>query len=149
MDYAALKNEIQNDPTGKGYALHLPDSPGHVVELLNAQTETMIKPLRSSTAKAWAATGPYAAIVDASNTVGHPCRASCLVLRDAFASGDTIYIDMPDMQAMFAGWVLAVLITQSQHDALMALATQPASRAEIVGLQGITEADVLVTIREM
>ena len=40
---SVLSDEIDNDPTGKGYAAFLPDQPGHVVELLNEQTETMVK----------------------------------------------------------------------------------------------------------
>lgn len=40
---SVLSDEIDNDPTGKGYAAFLPDQPGRVVELLNAKTETMYK----------------------------------------------------------------------------------------------------------
>src|SRR5690242_18623661 len=40
---SVLSDEITNDPTGKGYANFLPDQPGHVVDLLNAKTETMYR----------------------------------------------------------------------------------------------------------
>lgn len=141
-----LRDELANDPTGKGYAAHLPDSPGDVAALLNAQTETMVKAIRTTTAQAWAATGPYAAIVDASANASHPCRASCLVLRDSFASGVDIHMERSDVQSMFNAWVTASLITQAQHDDLVARATQPASRMEKLGLPPATVADVIGAI---
>ncbi|MGO4379693.1 hypothetical protein AB4Z19_15565 [Pseudoduganella sp. RAF19] len=137
-----LRTELHTDPNGIGYAQWLPASPGTVADLLNAQTQSMVKALRTTTAKAWAATGPYAAIVDASNSPNHPCRASCLVIRDAFMAGDMIHVELPEMQEMFAGWVTASLITPAQHDDLMARATQAASRAEMLGLPFVTIPDV-------
>jgi hypothetical protein len=139
----ALCNEVAADPTHKGYQTHLPSSPGLVVDLLNALTETKVKAITTSAAKTWAAAGPYAGIVDASNTAGHSARASCLVIRDAFASGDLIHLDDPSLQNLFAAWVTAGVITQAQHDALIAIATQPASRAEVLGLPFVTEHDLI------
>lgn len=138
-----LAHEVANDPLGKGYQQHLPLSPGQVVDLLNAQTETMVKPIPSSSAKVWAAAGPYAGIVDAANLADHPCRASCLVVRETFKSGDDIHLDQPEVLAMFDAWVATNVITQAEHDALLARATAAASRAEVLGLPAITEYDLI------
>lgn len=138
-----LRDEIHLDPKAKGYMALLPESPGTVADMLNAQTETMVKAIRTTTGQAWAAGGPYAAIVDASNTVGHPCRASCLVLRESFSSGVDIHMERADVQSMFAGWVTGGLITTAQRDDLFAKATQPASRMEVLGLPPATILDVI------
>lgn len=143
----SLRDEIHNDPTGKGYMTYLPDSPGTVAEMLNSPTESMVKTIRSTTAQAWAAAGPYAAIVDAANDVNHPCRASCLVLRDTFASGVDIHLERADMIGMLSAWVATSLCTAAQRDDLLARATQPASRMEKLGLPPATIADVIGAIQ--
>jgi hypothetical protein len=134
---------LENDPKGNGYAEYLPHDPAKVVGMLNELTEMMVRPLRSTTAKAWAAAGPYAKIVDASNDTEHPCRASCLVVRDVFASGDPIHIEEADIQGMLAAWVQTGICTQTEVDDLVNRAKQPASRAEFIGFPNPTARDVL------
>jgi hypothetical protein len=129
-----LAEELKNDPTGKGYAAHLPDDPQRVVELLNNPTETAIGPLRSTTAKAWAAAGPYARIVDASNDVSNPCRSSCLVIRESFACGDPIHLEDSRLQSMLSAWVAYGIATQAEVNNIYQLATQPVSRADVLGI---------------
>jgi hypothetical protein len=138
-----LSDELRDDPKGIGYKAHMPQSPGIVVDLLNAPTQSMVKAIRSTTAQAWAASGPYAAIVDAGANPSHPCRASCLMLRDTLVSGVPISMDEPDVQAMLAAWVATNVITQAQHDDLYKRATQPASRAEVLGLGIVTIQDFI------
>lgn len=138
-----LKSEIERDPTAKGYAAYMADSPGTVVEFLNAPTESMIKAIRPAIALIWAATGPYANIIDVANNVSHPCRASCLVVRDALLSGIGIDLDDSDVRAMFDAWVTTNVITTAQRDDLLAKATVPASRMEVLGLPPATEQDVI------
>jgi hypothetical protein len=138
-----LRDEISNDPKGLGYALHLPDSPGLVIDLLNMLTDTALGPLRSTTAKAWAANGPYARIVDASYDASNPCRASCLVIRDSFACGDSIHVEDPELQAMLAVWVQHGVATQTEVDALYARAQQPVSRATKLGLGEVSVCDLI------
>jgi hypothetical protein len=138
-----LSSEVTADPLTLGYQSHLPSSPGLVVQLLNTPMHMKIKSVTTSAAKTWAASGPYAAIVDAANMAGHPARASALVVRDAFASGDPIHMEDPNIQALFANWITANVITQEQHDALIAMAMQPASRAEVLGLPFVTEQDLI------
>lgn len=137
-----LKNELAVDPLSIGYAACFPDSPGAVVDLINAKTQMMVKEITCAQGMGWAAAGPYAAIVDASENVAHPCRASCLVLRELFSAGLPIHLEDPHVMGMFGAWVATGLITQAEQDALIVTATQPASRAEVLGLPVITEAAI-------
>ena len=142
MNLTILRAEIDNDPEDLGYAIYLPHGPGAVVDLLNNLSSTMVKTIRASTALMWAAGGAYSTIVDASNNVNHPARASCLVVREAFSSGQDIHLGLQTMRDMLDGWVATSVITQAQKDSLLVLATQPASRAEILGLGRVTEQDL-------
>lgn len=140
----ALKQEIDTDPKGLGYAAHIPNAPGTVVDLLNnTSTDTILGPLRTTTAKAWAAEGPMAKIVDTSADTTHACRASCLVIRESFACGDPIHIEDPRLQNMLASWVTYGVATQAEVDALYQLATVPASRSEKLGLGPVTIYDLI------
>lgn len=138
-----LAAELANDPKQKGYAAFLPGSPGTVAAMLNAPTEMMVKPIRSTTAQAWAATGPYATIVDASTNAAHQCRASCLVLRETLASGVDIHVDRTDVQEMLSAWVTTKVCTEAQRVDLLARSQQPASRMEVLGLPPATIDDVI------
>ena len=135
---AALRAEVLNDPAALGYA-GLPS--GTIVHLLTLQNLTAVKAISASVAFSWAALGPYARIVDAAATgSGSPVRAECLVVRDALLAG--LDIDMPNLQPLFTAMVNAGVVTQPEHDALIVLATRPASRLDQIGLPGATEEDL-------
>lgn len=140
---AVLRAELTNDPVGRGYGAHLPDDPARVVELISEAITTITGPLRTTTAKAWAAKGPYAKIVDASINPEHPCRSACLVIRDSFACGDPIHIEDPSLQLMLQTWVEHGIATQPEVDALYALAQVPASRADKLGIPQPTARDII------
>ena len=140
---SALANELKNDPQALGYAAHLPDDPVRVVDLLNSTSTTMVKAIHSTTAQAWAAQGPYATIVDTGNDKTHVCRASCLLLQATISSGVDIHLERSDVQGMFGLWLSTGVITQAQHDDLYVRATQPASRAEVLGIPAPTARDIL------
>lgn len=138
-----LTSELHGDPKTKGYAAHLPDDPQRVIELLTVQDDTMVGPLRSTTAKAWAAKGPYARIYDASLNASHLCRASCLVIRDSFSCGDMIHLEMQEMQDLLTAWVSTNVATQAEVDDLYRLATVPASRIEVLGIPTPSARDII------
>ena len=137
-----LSSELLEDPRGKGYSDYMPDAPGMVVQFLNELSESKIKQIKSTTAQAWAASGPYSNIVDTASNLQHPCRASCLMLRDTLVSGVDIYVDRPDVQYMLSMWVATNVITKAQSDDLYTRAIQPASRLEVLGISSINEEDV-------
>jgi len=139
---SALVDELRVDPAVRGYSQYMPDAPGMVLQLLNEQSDSMVKAIKSSTGQAWAAAGPYANIVDAGNDPAHPCRPSCLMLRDTLVSGVDIHVESGDVQYMLAAWVATNVITQLQLDDLFSRAKQPASRVEVLNLGAVTEEDV-------
>lgn len=140
---AVLRAELTNDPVGRGYNAHLPDDPARVVDLITEPVATMTGPLRSTTAKAWAAEGPYARIFDASMDLNNPCRASCLVIRESFACGDPIHLEDARLQGMLALWIQHGVATQQEVDTLYALAQIPASRADKLGIPAPTARDII------
>lgn len=144
---AVLRAELTNDPASRGYSQHLPDDPARVVDLLMEPITTMTGPLRTTTAKAWAAEGPYARIFDASMDVDSPCRASCLVIRESFACGDPIHLEDARLQGMLTLWVQHGVATQEEVDALYALAQVQASRADVLGIFAPTPRDIIDALK--
>lgn len=140
---AALRAELADDPKARGYAQYLPAAPGMIIQLLNEQVDSMVKTIRSTTAQAWAATGPMSSIVDTGADKTHACRASCLLVQSTLASGTDIHMELPDVQGMFSLWMAHDVITKAQHDDLYARATQPASRAEVLALGDVTVYDLV------
>jgi len=138
---SVLSDEIDNDPAGKGYATFMPDQPGRVVDMLNALTETKIK-TRMITARGILSDypgGPAAAAV-----VLDKLEAATEVipaLKWAFGflkTPEGIDIGHPATQGMI-GQLSPSVITPEEAANLKALAIQPASRAEVLGLPRITE----------
>ncbi len=136
-----LSDEITNDPTAKGYAAFLPDAPGAVVNLLNALTETMVKS-RMITARGILSDYPggptvAAAVLDKLDTAAPGIPA--LKWAWSFIKGEGLDIGDPATQGMLDTLATATVITTTEADNLKALALQPASRAEVLGLPYVTE----------
>lgn len=136
-----LSDEIDNDPLGRGYAALLPDRPGAVVALLNDQTETMYKP-RIITARGILSDysgGPAvaAAVLDKLDTAAP--SISALKWAWSFIRGEGLDIGNPATQGMLDQLAGASVITSDEATNLKALALQPASRAEVLGLPYMTE----------
>jgi hypothetical protein len=139
-----LNNELTNDPLGKGYQALLTDQQGHVVDLLNALTETKVKS-RIITARGILSDYPggpveSAAVLDKLNTAAP--NISALKWAWAFITGDGIDIGHSATQTMIdflttveAGSVL----TSTEATNLKSLGMQPASRAEVLDLPYMTE----------
>lgn len=136
-----LSDEIINDPTGKGYVDLLPNQPGHVLDLLNAKTETKLGLLSRTDLTIWAAsTGMRATIEDLSLDKESPLRSSALAILDVLkGSSSGIDLSKPWNMAILNAWEAASVLTTVNKDNMIALAMQPASRLEILGLQSITE----------
>jgi hypothetical protein len=136
-----LSDEIDNDPMNKGYSAFLPDQPGHVVELLNALTETRYK-TRIITARGILsdyAGGPVAAAVVMDKLDTAAPLVSALKWAWAFIKGEGIDIGHAATRGMLDQLVGGSVITADEAGKLKALALQPASRAEVLGLPYMTE----------
>ncbi|MEY8688452.1 MAG: hypothetical protein AB9M53_01050 [Leptothrix sp. (in: b-proteobacteria)] len=133
-----LASEIQNDPIGLGYAALLPDQPGHVVELMNARTQTMVRE-RFVTARGILAEVPGGAqILDKLEAVAPAVPEVKWALR--FLVGELgIDIGHAQTRALIQALADQHVLTADDAAALLALAVQPASRAEVLGLAPITE----------
>lgn len=138
-----LADELRNDPAARGYAAHLPNDPQRAADLLGTVDFAMVKPITSARALTWAASGPMAIIVDASANAAHPARASCLAFMNAVSAGMDLGLNEPDVRAAFDGWLTLGVITSAQFDALMAMATKPASRAEVLGIPAPSARDII------
>lgn len=136
-----LSDEIDDDPAEKGYAQYLPDQPGHVVDLLNEKTETRVGLLSRTDLTIWAAdTGMRAVIEDVSRDEESPLRASALAILDVLkGSSDGIDLSKSSNMEILLGWESATKLSAQDKASMLALAQQPASRAEILGLPYVTE----------
>jgi hypothetical protein len=138
---SVLSDEIANDPTGKGYAAFLPDQPGHVVGLLNAATETKLGLVNRTEFTLWAVeTSMLAAIEDESQDPTSPLRSSALAMRYVLlgASSGIDFANPKNVQTLDA-WVALNKLSAANKDSLLAVATKPASRAEVLGLSTVNE----------
>ena len=139
---SVLSDEITNDPAAKGYAQYLPDQPGRVVELLNAQTESMVKS-RMITARGIMSDYPGGAAL-AAGVLDKLDGAAASIPALRWAMGflktpDGLDIGHAATQGMITQLATAAVITTDEADKLKALALQPASRAEVLGLLPVTE----------
>lgn len=144
-----LAQELHDDPLGLGYAQWLPDAPGQVVALLNAQNYSMAKSLLLSERGVLEryADGPVAAdaVLGKLETFAQSGHALSGVVKRALkflAMADGIDVGSPATYAMLDQVQLAGGLTADEVTKLKALALQPASRAEVLGLT-VTEADVV------
>lgn len=146
MDYAILANELTTDPAAKGYAALLPDNPGQVCELLNSRTESMVKPRFVTGRTILAECGEHGgAILDALEAVA--TANSSVKWAVIFLKQDGgIDVGHDATQEMIAQLVNGGALTAAQGNALSALAVQPASRAETLGLPPVSILDVYAAL---
>lgn len=136
-----LNDELRADPKGLGYAQFLPDAPGMVVELLNAPTESMVKPRFITARTILAECDDGAGVLDAMTAAASGISAVKWAL--TFLSTDSgIDVGHARTQGMIDSLVGAGVMTQPLADQLKALAIQSASRAEVLGLGVVTEEQV-------
>lgn len=136
----ALSQELATDPLGLGYASHLPDSPGRVVDLLNAPTRTAIKPRFVTARGVLAEVDGGAQILDKLEALAGSVSEVKWAMK--FLLTDGIDVGHPRTRGLLDALVVGGAITMADAKALKDLALQPASRAEELGLNVITEADL-------
>jgi hypothetical protein len=136
-----LSDEINNDPTGKGYAGLLPDQPGKVVVLLNALTETKVGLLDRADLAIWSVqTGMRSVIQDESEDKASPLRDSALAILDVLRGASSgIDFTKTENMAVINAWEALGKLSADNKALMLAAATQPASRAEVLGLPYVTE----------
>ena len=139
----SLADELKTDPENLGYAAHLPDDPQRVIDLMTALSFKKVQPITAGQALTWAAAGPLATITDTSNNANSPIRASCLAFLLAMKAGRDVDMGDSNVKAQFDIWLQQGIINQQQHDDIITIATQPASRADVLGIPAPTARDII------
>lgn len=147
VNLAALKTELQDDPAARGYASHVPAAPGALADMLNAQSASMAK-TRMVTARSIMASyglGPTAgaAFLDKLEALAATVPAIKWAMKFLQAEAG-IDVGEPATQVMLTSLIGVGGITADEVNGVKAMATQPASRAEVLFGAGtqISEADV-------
>lgn len=137
-----LRNELLDDPLGKGYAAFIPDCPGILADMLNAPVHTMIKPLFVSARGLLAAHGAAgAAILDKLDAAS--ASVSEIKWAMSFLKTDSgIDVGHTNTQAMLDALAASSVLTSTEAALIKSMAVQPASRAEVLGFDYVREADV-------
>lgn len=144
-----LANEINSGPLAAELAPHVAaGNDGAIAEILNTPRYAAVGPVSRAHFAIWAASGPRSAIEDHATNPNSPLRASALTLKDfLIGAADSLELDNASVAEMLSGWLDAGAITQGQHDALLALGARTISRAEQIGMENITAADVARALR--
>lgn len=143
---ALIQAELLNDPTQQGYGPHIPDGPGHLVELLNAQTTTMVKE-RFITARTMLAVLDPIAAATALEGLEQAASVNPVVKwgMKFLMSDPGLDVGHVNTRMLLDALVQQGVLASESVDTIKALAQLPASRAEVV-LQragaAVTEADV-------
>lgn len=125
-----LRTELQTDPLGLGYAQHLPNGEAALMALLNDKTRTVpfARDIGNGSILETIGLAAGNALLDVINNVSDFRHVKPLVEQGRLVSSSPLVI------ATIQSLVPSVL-TQAQANALIALGTTPASRAEELGLQ--------------
>lgn len=147
MNIETLRDELQADPLALGYAPYIPDAPGMLVELLHARNFSAPKTRMVSARTVLAEVQGGELILDKLEALGESIPAVKWAMR--FMVGEEgIDIGHPVTRGLLDQLAAGGALEQSEADALKAMANQPASRAEVLGLHRITEADVRAALEQ-
>jgi hypothetical protein len=136
----SLQQELTTDPLGRGYQQYLADCPGTLAEMLNAPVYTMPKARFVNARGVLAQHGAAGAeILDKLEMAAASNSAVKWAMR--FMAADGIDVGHPTTRTLLDGLVGTVL-TQAECDLLKDMAVQPASRAEVLGLDYVQEHNV-------
>lgn len=141
MNLTILKDEITNDPLGIGYAANLPNSPGVVVDMLNAKIFKAVKP-RIVTARAIIVECPSgASILD---KFEQAASTNSTIKWAVTFLGQEAGIDVGNVatQEMIDA-LTGPLLTAEEGAQLKNMALQPASRAEVLDLGFVSIYDLI------
>jgi hypothetical protein len=137
-----LRNELLTDPLGRGYASKLPHSPGIVADMMNAPLYSMPKEKFVSARGLLAAHGfAGAAILDKLEAAAP--SVSMIKWALSFLKTDSgIDVGHASTRALIDQLVVGGVLTVSDAELIKNMAIQPASRAEILGIKYVQEADI-------
>jgi len=136
----SLQQELATDPLGRGYQQYIPDCPGTLTDMLNAPVYTLPKTRFVNARGVLAQHGAAGAeILDKLEAAAATNSAVKWAMR--FMAADGIDVGHPTTRTLLDALVGTVL-TQAECDLLKNMAVQPASRAEVLGLDYVQEHNV-------
>ena len=136
-----LSTELTTDPLARGYAALIPSSPGVLVEMLNELSYTAPQQTYVTARMILAAHGAAgASVLDKLDAAGANVPAVKWAMK--FMLTDGIDVNHPNTRGLLAQLVGGGVLTQADSDSLTTMAVQPASRATVLGLSPVTEADI-------
>lgn len=151
-----LRDELVNDPLARGYSTLLPDQPGVVADSLNRRDRTAVRSRIVTARTVIAEIGPSGAValwklrafgLQAQALQGGDPQAFALAVcvwwAVEFLTGEGVDVGHVQAQQLIAACVGAGVLTASEADALKALAVQPVSRADELGLSPVTDLAVM------
>lgn len=142
-----LRDELLNDPLGRGYANFIPDSPGALADMLNATLYTSVKEKFLTARGLLASDGEAGAIIlDKLDSAGQINSAVKWAMK--FVISDGIDVGHPTTRGLLDQLVLGGVLTQQECDILKNKALQPASRAEVLGISYVRENDIRIALGE-
>lgn len=150
MDHVKLQNEILQDPDGLGYAdLVAAGADNQIAALLNAPRTTRYTRVPLGDVLIWAAqTGALARLeagkAHADSQVATVAATALAILMSPI---DSIDFGRQEVRDMFTVLVTGGVFTGAQRDALLAMASAPASRANVLGFAHVSEIDVAIALR--
>ena len=138
----SLRTELLTDPLARGYASKLQDSPGVVADMMNAPIYSMPKERFISARGLLAAHGfAGAAILDKLEAAAP--AVSMIRWALSFMKTDSgIDVGHPSTRALIDQLVVGGVLTVSDAELIKNMAIQPASRAEVLGIGYVREADI-------
>lgn len=140
MAIPELQTELSTDPLNLGYAQYIPDFPGRIQEMLNAQNYQKYKSRFITARTVLAEVAGGAEILDKLEAAAQVNSAVKWAMK--FITSDGIDIGFPVTHQLLDALANTVL-TQQEVTSLKNLSLQPASRAEMLGLtESVTEQQV-------
>ena len=137
-----LKTELQTDPLGIGYAANLASCHGLIVDQINAQNYTMIKPRMVTARTVLAECGAHGvSILEKLESISAANTAVKWAMKFLQNDGG-LDVGNAASQSMITQLEAVTVFTAAEATALRNLALQPASRAEVLGLVVVTEAHI-------
>lgn len=135
-----LQEELTTDPLNLGYQQYVPQAPGTIAEIINAQNYSLPKTKFINARGILAQFGIQGAeILDKLETASNSNSAVKWAMR--FITSDGIDVGHPTCRTLLDQLVGTVL-TQQECDLLKNMAVQPASRADVLGLPYVSTNDV-------
>lgn len=140
---AILKAEIQADPFGLGYASKLPDSPGHVEEMVNRVGSCVIPKARFVTARVILERCPQGDVFLDKLTEASKYVSACKWALDFLRTTEGLDVNSTAVSAMMTKLIDNNLMTAELAQPVLDIAKQSASRAEALGIGRVTINDVI------